>query len=166
MILKFKVENGNTYEVDTADLKWRRVSSVLVTTDGTEGALEEGGLIPQGSGVYNLAKIDTKESGGLTTVAVNPIPEGNALTIFLQANVGIKDIEMPQAIDIVRAAIVPGASVEDRQALAKQQTEAMAKFKQSTDVVLGPDAVEPTSTGGVIETGLAPAEQGKDSIGE
>ncbi len=148
MIVKFTTEQGNTFEVGTADLKWRRVSSVLVTTDGAEGTLAEGKLTPQGKGIYNLEG-DT-EKDGLRAVAISPIPEGNALTIFVQANVGIKDIEMPQAIDIVRAAIVPGASVEDRQALAQQQAEAMAKFKQGTEVVLGPNAVEPTSQGGIV----------------
>lgn len=134
MILEFKVENGNRYAVDTADLKWHRLSSVLATTDGAQGVLEEGGLVPQGRGVYNLDKIDAKESGGLTTVAVNPVPEGNALTIFLQANVGIKDIEMPVAIDIVRAAIVPGASVEDRQAFAAARAKEQAKHTRRSAV--------------------------------
>jgi hypothetical protein len=113
MIVKFSVESGNTFLVDVADMKWKRISKILATTDGAEGVLEEGVLIPQGNGVYNLDKIGKENSGGLLTVGITPIPEGNALTVFVQANVPIQDIDLPVPITIVRAAIVPGAAVKD-----------------------------------------------------
>jgi len=118
MIVKFSTAVNDTFLIDAAQLTWKRISALL-DSNNEPNVLEQGGLVPQGRGVYILDGVkvkDDKDKEQLTTVSITPIPDGNALNIYVQANVPIKDIDLPVGIEIVRAVIVPGRSVADQPA--------------------------------------------------
>lgn len=104
-----KVAQEVTFRLDTGKLHWSIVGSIQ-DADGNRAEIEGGTLVPQPRNVYNLD--GRQKSGGLMTVVFMPIFEDSTLTIVLQGNVPIKDFNLPEPLESIRAIVAPGRAIE------------------------------------------------------
>ena len=119
MKARFFTEDDTHFEVDTVRATWSRLTSVLATTDGAPGVVEEGKIVPQGMGIYLMAGRNPKfdgPGGGLCTIGIMAVPVNEILNVYLRANVPVKDFTMPIPITGLRCITIPVAGRQQGQA--------------------------------------------------
>jgi len=103
MLLQFTVvEDSSIWIVDTQFLQWGRVSAPQ--SDAESKMLESGKLVPKGFGIYGL---EPRVPPGLATIGTYVVGLGQAIKIYLRANVPVKDFTMPVPIRQVLYEILP-----------------------------------------------------------
>jgi hypothetical protein len=162
MLLQFKTEDDAIFLTDVQFMTWARVSAPAA--DQESKVVEHGRLVPQGFGIYAFEGRTPKTEGpgaGLCSIGNYVVAIGQAVKIFLRANVPVKDFTMPVPIRQVLYEILP-TDPQQIQNSIQEVADAGQDSKQGQETA--PAAQEPAS-GGTIPGGEPQAEQPSSEAG-
>lgn len=125
MIIQFRTQDDSLFVLDTATELWAEVNTPAA--DPESKVIQNGKLIPQGFGVYALAG----RKDGLRTIGTFLIPYQTTITLYVRANVEIKDLTMPVPFTEILYEVLP----QDPTLITKEMEK--AHEKTGTEIASG-----------------------------
>jgi len=146
MILQFQTADNKMFMVDTAAEIWAQIDKPAL--DPASVALERGTLIPQGFGVYALK--GRKE--GLRTIGAFLVPYQTTVTLYVRANVEIKELTMPVPFNEILYEVLPQDPSLIQREIEADHAEAAARTEK-------PSGTQESAKPGTVSEDAAGTEQ-------